>query len=47
MSGGSIRNIALRGALLAAEHGTAIAMAHLTAAGLEEFEKIGKSWVTR
>ena len=47
VSGGSIRNIAVRGALLAAEHGTAIAMAHLTAAGLEEFEKIGKSWVTR
>jgi hypothetical protein len=47
VSGGSIRNIALRGALLASQQGTAITMAQLTAAGLEEFEKIGKSWVNR
>src|SRR5262249_30272905 len=36
VSGGSIRNIALRGALLAAERGTPITMEHLLAAGLEE-----------
>jgi len=45
VSGGSIRNMALRGALLAAEHGTAIRMDDLVNAAREEFEKIGKSWV--
>jgi hypothetical protein len=45
VSGGSIRNICVRGALRAAEHGTPIAMADLVAAGLEELEKLGRSWV--
>jgi hypothetical protein len=45
VSGGSIRNICVRGALLAAERGTPIAMADLAAAGLEELEKLGRSWV--
>lgn len=47
ISGGSIRNIALRAALLAAQHGTAIRMQDLLAASREEFEKLGKSWVPR
>jgi hypothetical protein len=45
VSGGSIRNIALRAALLAVQCGSAVRMEHLIAAGREEFEKIGKSWV--
>jgi AAA+ superfamily predicted ATPase len=42
LSGGSIRNIALAAAFLAADDGGAVGMAHLAAATRRELQKMGK-----
>jgi len=53
ISGGSIRNIALNGAFLAADDGSAIGMDHLMRAARREYMKIGKAlsdleaWISR
>jgi hypothetical protein len=44
IAGGSIRNIVLNAAFLAADNGRNIEMAHIVHATRREFEKIGKSW---
>jgi len=44
VAGGSIRNIVLNGAFLAAGNGRVIEMAHLMHAARREFEKMGKLW---
>ena len=42
IAGGSIRNVALAAAFLAAEDGTAITMAHLARAMAREMQKLGR-----
>ena len=44
VAGGSIRNIALAAAFLAAADGTPVGMTHLMWAARREFEKLGKLW---
>jgi len=43
LSGGSIKNVAIGAAFLAAEDGTAIATAHVLRATRREFQKMGKT----
>lgn len=43
VAGGSIRNIALSAAMLAADRGEAIAMRHLAHAAYREYQKLGKA----
>jgi AAA+ superfamily predicted ATPase len=47
VAGGSIRNIVLNAAFLAAENGGAIGMPHILTSVRGEFEKIGKLWDER
>jgi hypothetical protein len=44
LAGGSIRNIALSGAFLAAAEGCPIRQAHLERAAREEYRKVGRTW---
>jgi SpoVK/Ycf46/Vps4 family AAA+-type ATPase len=44
ISGGSIKNIVLNSAFLAAENGSMISMEHILHGAKREFEKIGKLW---
>jgi hypothetical protein len=44
VAGGSIKNIALNAAFLAAEEGSAIGVRHVLASARREYEKIGKRW---
>ena len=46
VTGGSIRNIALLAAFLAADDGGSVTMSHLVAAARTEFQKLGKNLVT-
>jgi SpoVK/Ycf46/Vps4 family AAA+-type ATPase len=46
ISGGSIKNIVLNSAFLAAENGDIIGMEHILHGAKREFEKIGKLWVS-
>jgi hypothetical protein len=47
VSGGNIRNIALRAAYLAAAEGEAVGMRHLWGAAEREFAKMGRTWEGR
>lgn len=46
ITGGSIRNIALNAAFLAAEEGTSVLMAHVKRAAEEEYNKLGRTMST-
>jgi hypothetical protein len=47
VAGGSIKNIALNAAFLAAANGGLIGMAHILHGTRREYEKIGKSWTAK
>lgn len=46
IAGGSIKNIVLNSAFLAAENGEVIDMNHILSSAKREFEKLGKLWVS-
>jgi ATPase family associated with various cellular activities (AAA) len=47
LPGGNIKNIALAAAFLAANDGQVVTMAHLSQAAQREYQKLGRSWLTR